>query len=164
MLSFELFSYLLIFNPFLWLPSLPCSLPFFLQDLYPFVLPALNTPPSQRVSAAAESYQVLSRAEKSLSLFYTPCSSLTGRQTTAPLFFPGAVTLLIPLQMMCLPPQAASTLLLLLLLLCVPATVMCVCPPFSGYTQDKAFWKLLLFPTPLRTGKAKFCFPKATLE
>lgn len=84
---------------------------------------------------------------------------LTGRQTTATLFFSGTVTLLIPLQLMCLcslPPQAVSTLLF-----CVQATASPLqCVLLSQDTLTARILKAVAFPTLWRTRKAKSCFPR----
>lgn len=166
-LSFEVFSYLLSFNlSRFFLPcfnklGLSCSLPFFLQDLYPFVLlpgwrsilPAVCECCSWELSGAKQSRIIAFPVLHTVVL-------LTGHKTTAS-FFSGTVTLLIPIQLMCLcsiPPQALSTLLF-----CIGATAspfQCTCVLLSQDTLRASILKAVTFPTLWRTRKAKFCFPR----
>lgn len=139
--------------------GLPCSLPSFLQDLYPSVLlpgwrsifPTLYECYSWELSGAKQSRIIAFLVLHTVVL-------LTGHKTTAR-FFSGPVTLLIPIQLMCLcsiPPQAVSTLLF-----CLGATAspfQCTCVLLSQYFES------CCFPHPVEDKKSQVLFSKATLE
>lgn len=174
-LSFEAFSYLLSFNLsrccllFLVSTSLARLVlsPFSCRIYTPLFWPLLcfqaacpETPRSQQRECCSWE---LSSAKQGRIIAFPVLHTvvlLTRRKTTAT-FFPGAVTLLIPLQLMCLcsiPPQAVSTLLL-----CVWATASpfpCACVLLSQDTRRTSILKAVAFPTLWRKRKAKFCFPR----